>query len=130
MKALRKYLITLLVGFGLVALILWGKDLFGQTEPVKIYHILCDAFFAVGVVITSAGLLVFSANEGTFDMLSYGMTSFLDMFRKNKRNQYDTFFDYRMSKADKKVQFGFLLICGVFFLAVSFVMYYLYTLHK
>lgn len=130
MKALRKYLITLLVGFGLVALILWGKDLFGQTEPVKIYHILCDAFFVVGVVITSAGLLVFSANEGTFDMLSYGMTSFLDMFRKNKRNQYDTFFDYRMSKADKKVQFGFLLICGVFFLAVSFVMYYLYTLHK
>lgn len=130
MRALRKYLITLLIGFACVGLILWSKDIFGQDTPVKIYHILCDAFFAVGTVIVCAGLLVFSANEGTFDMLAYGMRSFMDMFRKNKLNKYDTFFDYRMSKADKKVRFGFLLICGAFFLAVSMVMYYLYSLHK
>lgn len=126
MKALRKYVITLLIGFAAVALILWSKDLFSQTEPQMIFHILCDAFFAVGVVMSSVGLLIFSSNEGTFDMIVYGVSSFFDMFRKVSKKKYDTFYDYRVSRADKKLGFGFLLICGFFFLAVSFVMLYLY----
>ena len=127
MKAFKKYLITLLIGFGAVALIAWSRDLFAQTAAVEVYHILCDAFFAVGVLITCVGLLVFSTNEGTFDMLVYGTKSFFDMFRKNKTLQYDTFYDYRMSRAEKKFPFGFLVICGVFFMAVSFVMLYCYN---
>ena len=63
MKTGKKYLITLLVGFAAVGLILWSKDIFAQTAPVDVFHILCDAFFAVGVVITSAGLLIFASNE-------------------------------------------------------------------
>ena len=127
MKALRKYVITLLIGFAAVALILWSKDFFSQTEPQKIFHILCDAFFVVGILLSSAGLLIFSSNEGTFDMLVYGVSSFVDMFRKQSKKKYDTFYDYRESRADKKLGFGFLLICGLFFLAVSFVMLYLYS---
>lgn len=126
MKALRKYLITLLIGFLAVALIAWSKDIFNQTAPVRVFHILTDAFFAVGVVMTSAGLLVFSSNEGTFDMIAYGLRSFVDIFRKTSQKKYDTFFDYRESRADKKIPFGFLLICGLFFLAISFIMYFLY----
>ncbi len=124
-----KYLITLFVGFAGVGAILWGKDIFSETEPQTIFHMLCDAFFAVGVVITGAGLLVFSANEGTFDALVYGVTSFLDMFRKERRMKYDTFFDYRHRKAEKKLSFGFIVLCGLFFLLVSFVMYYFYSRH-
>lgn len=130
MKALKKYLITLAAGFLAVAMILWSKDLFTQTEPVAIFHILCDAFFAVGVVTICAGLLVFSSNEGTFDILVYGMQSFLDMFRKVSKKKYDTFFDYKNSRADQKISFGFLLICGVFFFAVSMVMLYLYKQYQ
>lgn len=130
MKALKKYWITLLVGILAVGGIIWEKDIFSQTEPVRIFHILCDAFFVVGTVITCAGLLIFSSNEGTFDMLVYGVSSFFDMFRKTSRKQYDTFYDYREGRADKKIQFGFLLICGVFFLAVSFIMYFLYRQYK
>lgn len=126
MKALKKYLITLLIGFAGVALILWSKDILAQTELAAVFHILTDAFFAVGVVMTSAGLLVFSSNEGTFDMLVYGVRSFLDIFRKNKKNQFDSFYDYRESRADKKLPFGFIVICGLFFLAVSFVMLFIY----
>lgn len=126
MKAIRKYLITLLIGFAAVALIAWSKDIFNQTAPVSIFHILCDAFFAAGVFNTSAGLLIFSSNEGTFDMLVYGVKSFIGMFKKNNTRKYDTFYDYRASRQDKKVKFGFLLICGLFFLAISFVMYYFY----
>ncbi len=126
MKSLRKYLITLLVGFLFVAGILYSKDFFAQTDPVKIYHILCDAFFVVGVVFTGFGLLIFTTNEGTFDMMVYGVRSFFDLFRKNPDKKYPTFYDYRTSREEKKLKFGFLLICGLFFLAVSMVMYLLY----
>ena len=130
MKTFKKYLLTLLIGFVGVALILWSKDIFSQTEAVKIFHILTDAFFVVGVVMTSVGLLVFSSNEGTFDMLVYGTRVFLDMFRKVKKNQFETFYDYRVSRESQKMPFGFIVICGLFFLAVSFVMLYFYSQYQ
>ena len=121
MKALRKYLITIIVGLAAVAGIVWAKDIIAQTEPTKIYHILCDAFFAVGWVLFAAGVLVFTSNEGTFDMLAYGISSFIDLFRDKSRKKYATFFDYRESRGEKKFSFGFLILCGLAFLAVSLV---------
>ena len=126
MKSLKKYLIT--VGIGLVGVwfIIYLKDIFSQTELVKIFHILCDAFFAVGVVITGMGLLIFTTNEGVFDGLAYAVTSFINMFRRGDVKRYDTLYDYKASRSDKKVHFGFMLICGLFFMAVSMIMYLLY----
>ena len=126
MRTFKKYGITLLIGLLAVAGILWAKDIFAQTDPKSIYHILSDAFFAVGTVILCAGLLIFSSNGGTFDMLVYGVSSFLDMFRTVSRKKYDTFYDYRMSRAEKQLPFCFLVICGLIFMAVAFVMYWLY----
>lgn len=126
MRSIWKFLISLLVGFLCVAGIALTKDIFSQTEPVKVYHILCDAFFAVGVVMFNFGLLIFTTNEGVFDMAVYGLQSFFDLFRKHSMKKYETFYDYRMSRADKKLKFGFLLISGAILLAVSLIMYCLY----
>ena len=126
MRSIRKYLITLLVGFIGVCFIAYAKDVFVQTETVKVFHILCDAFFVVGVVITSVGLLIFSSNEGTFDMLVYGVSSFFDLFRKVSAKKYATFYDYRESRADNKIRFGSMLVCGLGFLAVAFIMFFIY----
>ena len=130
MKALYRFAIVLVIGLLLAALIAGSKGILSQTEPVRIFHILCDGFFVVGVVITSAGLLVFSSNEGTFDMLVYGVSSFLDLFRQTSKKKYETFYDYRSSRSEKKIKFGFILIAGLFFLAVSMVMYALYRMYK
>ncbi len=129
MREFRKYLITLLVGFAGVLVVLLSKDFFAQTALAKIFHILCDAFFAVGVIMSGMGLLIFTSNEGTFDMMVYGVRSFFDLFRKNPSKKYPTFYDYRTSREEKKLKFGFVLICGIFFIVVSLVMYYLYTLY-
>ena len=126
MKELKKYGITLLAGFAIVALILFGKDFFSQTDLEVIFHILSDAFFVSGVVITAVGLLVFSSNEGTFDMLVYGMDVFADFFRKKSRKKAPTYYDYKEMKAGKKIRFGFLVISGLFFLAIAFAMYLFY----
>lgn len=126
MKKVTKYLITLLVGLAIVFAIILSKDIFSQTQKVDIFHILCDASFVAGVLITCAGLLVFSSNEGTFDMLMYGLQSFADLFRKQKLRKYDTFYDYRESKSGKNVPFAFMLVCGLFYIAISLVMLYFY----
>lgn len=121
-----KYFITLLCGFAASMLIFLVKDIFSQTEAVNVFHILCDGFFAVGVVITAAGLLIFSSNEGSFDAMVYGVGSFIDMFRRTSKRKYETLYDYRESRSEKKVKFGFLLICGLFFILLAMVMYLFY----
>ncbi len=127
MKSFWKYFITLFVGFLGAFGVMTSKDLFSQTDPCTIFHILCDSFFVVGVVLTGFGLLVFCSNEGTFDMMIYGVRSFLDLFRKNATKKFPTFYDYKTSREDKKLKFGFMLICGLFFIAISLVMYYFYA---
>ncbi len=126
MRHLKKYLITLFAGLAAAAMIAYSKDIFAQSASQTVFHILSDSFFVVGVVITGIGLLVFSSNEGTFDMLAYGMRSFFDMFRKTSIKRYESFYDYRQERAEKKLSFGFMLLCGVFFLLVAAVMYLLY----
>ena len=126
MRTMRKNWITLLVEAALTTAIAFSKDVTEQKALVDVFHILCDAFFVSGTVTLCAGLLVLSSNEGTFDMLVYGVKTFMDCFRKERTMKYDTFYDYRVSREEKKLPYGFLLICGLIFLAVAFVMYFLY----
>jgi hypothetical protein len=127
MRSLKRYLITIGVGLLATLWIVWMKDIFSATEAVKVFHILTDAFFAVGVVITGFGLLIFTSNEGVFDGLVYGVSSFLSMFKKDQKRKYATLYDYKVSREGKRVSgFGFMLICGLFFLAISMVMFALY----
>ncbi len=124
MKAVKRYLIALAVGFGLVAYLLWQNDIFAQTETAKIFHILCDAFFVPGVLLVCIGLLIFSTNEGTFDGLTYAVKSFVNMFRKSSLRKYDTYYDYKASRKNRDTKFGYLIYCGLFLIAVSLVMLY------
>ncbi len=124
-KALR-YIITLLIGFVTAGVVAYSQGLFSQTETVKILHILSDSFCVPGVLITGLGALIFVSNEGGFDALSYGMTSFFDIFRKEKKNKYRTFYDYKQARAEKNLRCGYILICGLIFLATSLLLLWLY----
>ncbi len=126
MKVLKRYLITLAICLAGVGMIVWSKDIASQTSLEAIFHILSDAFFVIGVITAGLGLLVLASNEGTFDALSYGVGRFFDFFRKKKRMQYETFYDYRTAHAEKKARFGFLLICGLGITAIAVIMYLLY----
>ena len=126
MRSGKKFLIALLVDTVFAALVAVSRGVLDQTELVKVFHILCDSFFVVGVVTTSAGLLIFSSNEGTFDMLTYGMKVFLSMFKRDMSRKYETFHDYREARAETKVPFGFLVLSGLVMLAISMVMLYFY----
>ena len=120
MKTIYKYLITLGVGFAMAAFVAYSKNVFAQKELSMVFHILTDSFSLPAVLITGIGALAFVSNEGGFDALSYGLTSFFDMFRKEKKNKHKTFYDYKMEKAEKRGSVPyFVMIVGAFYILLA-----------
>lgn len=127
MKTINKYLIALGIGFALTAWVVLGNDIFNQTDMADILQILADGFTLPAVLLLGSGGLIFASNEGTFDSLVYGVRSFMDMFRKERKNEFKSFYDYKESKAEKRMSFGFLLISGLVFAVLTAITLVLYT---
>lgn len=104
-------------------LMAWSRGVFAQTNPLHVFRILSDSFLVVGILATCAALLLFVSNEGTFDMIAYGLRTFWSFFKRDMTRKYETFYDYRVAKQEKKVPFLFLLACGGIFLLMSLLMY-------
>lgn len=130
MTKFKKILITIAVGLLITFLIALFKGLPQQTETIDILHTLCDAFFVAGVLLMGSGMLVVSSNLGAFEMIVYGMTSFIDYFRKKSERKYETFYDYHIAREKNKTSFWFLLIIGGCFLVVSLIFLWLYEIVK
>ena len=119
---MKKYIITSSVGLVFAFLIALSKDVFTQSDLKTVYHILCDAFFVPGACITCFGLLVFSSNEGTFDMLVYGVKKFAGLFRdKTYTEKHKTFYDYKQALGEKKISFAYLIFVGLAFIGISMI---------
>ena len=127
MRSAIKYLITMLCGLGLAAWVAFNQNIMEKASMQDIFHVLTDAFFIPGVLILGAGALIFVTNEGAFDAITFGLKSFWSMFSKKLKRSKETYYDYRSARSEKKLPFGFLLICGAVFFAVSMVMLYLYN---
>ena len=126
MKNRKKFWISLCVCAVSTFLTACLLDVFGQTDPASVFRILSDSFLVVGMVATCIALLLFASNEGTFDMIVYGVATFWSVFRRDMWRKYDTFYDYRVARQEKKVPFLFLLACGIIFLLASALMYVVY----
>lgn len=129
MNSIKKYLITF--GLGIIAVlgIVWAKDIFEVTDTSTVFQILSDAFFAVGVIIAGFGLLIFASNEGVFDGLAYGVSLFFNMFKKDLKRKYATYYDYKESRKKVDLKLAFMSICGAFFILVSIIMYLFYRMY-
>lgn len=104
-----------------------AQGLFKQTDKSEIFKILSDAFFIPGVLVFGMGALIWCGNEGTFDMLAYGVRQFFGLFKRNPLDEkYKSFYDYREAKKQRKKSFGYLLIIGGCCLALSALFAYLY----
>jgi len=126
-KGFVRYAITTSVGFLITFLVLLAKDVFSLNVDKDIFHALTDAFFVAGILITGYGLLIISNNEGTFDMIAYGVTRFFDLFRRDiMKVKHKNFYEYHKAKREKKQSFGYLLIVGIAFIVISLIFLWLY----
>ncbi|MGN0818597.1 MAG: DUF3899 domain-containing protein [Candidatus Coproplasma sp.] len=122
MKKALKYIITAAIGLAVALIIMFTHNVTGQESVKPVLTILSDAFFVPGVILAGVGLLVWVSAGGVFDMLAYGAIMFFDLFRKDLSNRkYKDFYEYRQAKKEKNRDFGFLLLVGLVFIAVSIV---------
>lgn len=103
-------------------------------ETAKVFHILCSASFVVGVLTACIGGLVFIDNGGFFDIIFYGMYRFFTLFNFKKHPneiKYPTFYDYHVAQQQKPdTDFLFLVIVGVFYIALSMLFLYLWNVNN
>lgn len=125
MKKYLKYLITAGIGLFFTILIIIGKDAFGQKDIKDTYKVLADGFFVPGILLTCFGLLIFSSNEGTFDMLAFGVKWLVNTFKRDMKKM-ETFHDYRLARHENTKSFGYMCIVGLFFVAISAIFAMLY----
>ncbi len=130
MSFLKRFLIATGVGLGVFVLVLLAKDVFHETETHKVFQALSDAGFVPAVLLTGYGALVIATKGGTFDMLSYGLSCLFSMMRRDPTRKYKTFYDYRVAQSEKPRSFGYLLVAGAVFFALSvlFLVIYYHTL--
>ena len=127
MRDWLKYVITGSIGLGFALIIMLAKGVFNQEDTQQVYKILSDSFFVPGVCIAGFGLLIFASNGGTFDMLSFGMKKFFSLFKRDlKGTMNETFYDYRVAKEGTEKSFGYMIIVGLVFIAISVIFVVLY----
>lgn len=127
MKKYVKYLITAAIGLAIAFLIICLKGTFTKDNAKDVMHILTDAFFVAGVLISGYGILVIASNGGTFDMFAYGFISIFQFFKKDyKKRKYKDFYEYRKTKQASPRPFFYLVIVGLFYIAISMIFLILY----
>lgn len=118
-KKLLPYLICFAVGAAMFLAVIISNKIW-LLSGYDVFRLLSDACIVPGAIIGGIGALVFAANGGVFDMLSYAVLHLFDLFRPNVRNErYKNFFEYKQTKADRQHPFAHMLIVGVFFLVLS-----------
>ena len=124
------YLICALIGALVTVILICAKQIWAAESTSVVMQILSDSFLVPGVCLAGVGLIIFASNGGAFDMLSYAVLLFFNLFRRdvNKR-KYKDFYEYREAKKNRKTRMSFMLIVGLFFILMSviFLIVYLNT---
>ena len=126
-KKTRDFLIALAVGAGLtLAAVLVG--FLDQNRTVL--QVLCDGFTVSGVLLLCFSGLVWSRNQGTFDMISFGVSR-ITKFRYGKlddEERKESFYDYRQRKSATRQNATASLKAGAVYMALALVFLLLFFL--
>ena len=126
-KNILRYSIASAVGLALAFVILCFKNIFSQTDAVKVFQILCDAFFVTGICFACIGVIMLAGNGGAFDMLGYAFVMLFDALRKDiSKRKYKDFYEYRQAKKEKKRNVLYMFVVGGAFIAMSVIFLILY----
>ncbi len=89
-----------------------------------VFTCLSDGFFVTGVLYVGFGLLLFAANEGIFDIISYGFKSLLYLFTPIRKDpDAGGYYEYKMKKKESRKAIPYhITIIGAAFLvpAITF----------
>lgn len=126
----KTYVITALVGLAVSVYICFSRDIFGAETVADVITILSDAFFVPGTLFLCFGLILYAANEGIFDAISYGMKILGRSLRGKKDEKIidEEFHEYHKRVSQKKAKVKHFLLVGVanVIISVVFVIVYIF----
>ncbi|MBQ2914040.1 MAG: DUF3899 domain-containing protein [Clostridia bacterium] len=127
MKKWLEYLIISVLSLAAVLCVLFMQDSFQHSGELLLKD-LCNAFFVPGAVVLGIGLLIWTANGGTFDMIAFGVIKLFDLLKRDMTKvKYKTFYDYRQAQQDKKRSFTAYLIIGAVLMVIAVIFLILYN---
>ena len=130
-KILRKYFIATLCAAVFSSMILWLKEI-GEAEILSDkFKILSDAFTVPGVLLIMIGALIWTSTQGIFDGLGYSFGRIGSMFIPLYQKSFEhlTYYDYKMSKNDKRIKgYSFLFYVGIGFFVIGILFFVLYKI--
>ena len=122
-KTMKRYLTLSVIGLLGVYVVASLRGTFSMQGSELVAN-LCDSFTVPGAILVAIGGLLWVANDGFFDMISYGLKNGLHSLFPVYKLERKTFYDYKvekMKKRDKGVYVAFLLT-GLAFLAVAVIL--------
>lgn len=128
-----RWLVSFLVGGAIVALMAFGRGILEVEGAARVWRILCDGCFLAAVLLGGVGLMTFVSKEGTFDILSYGLLCFRNLFKRKAGRPLDeetgekmTFYDYKVAKRGTRSSQWYLVFVGLIYLALSLLCWYFF----
>ena len=124
----KKYGISLAATVVMVVAYALGENIAKQ-ELVNAIVLLSDAFAVPGFLFLFAGIIVWLANNGSFDAVGYLATAVVRFFIPGGNLQHESYGDYKERKNGKKTTgYGFLFVVGLACMAIAviFLCIYLY----
>ena len=122
---LIRYGVAFLIGAVIVLGMSWSRGLFAQTDPQRVYRVLCDGCFFAAVLLVGIGLMTLIAGEGTFDMAGFAFSLLVRaLSRKNiEQKENRSFYEYKKAKRERRKggPMWYLVFVGLFYLAGAFV---------
>lgn len=129
----KDLIVTAIVGLLIVSFSFFGSADRGYT----VVHRLCDGCFTTGVLFAGAGIILFCANRGAFNLFGYGAKFGLSLILPIGRNPWtangerETYFDYCQRKAEQEPKpVSHLLIIGGTYLLLAAVLLVIYMIQS
>lgn len=114
----KDYIIGIGIGAVMAFVIMLARGVFDAEDIATVMKAVCDGFFGAGALLAGIAGLTYSSNEGTFDMLSFGVKQVVRVFTVSKLER-QSFYDYRKHKMENPKPVLFLLLVGLGYLVLS-----------
>ena len=125
----KDFIKTTVSGVIITAAVIW----LSLNRGKNLTHALCDGFFVSGALLLCYAGLIFSSQQGTFDIFAYGISHLFKVrwpgfSTLSEEHEKETFADYRQRMdVKRKYPFGTLIAAGFFAViaVILLVVYYL-----
>ncbi len=107
-------------------LVAWGRGLFAGLGARFVLMTLCDSFFTVGILTFCWGVLIWTANGGIWDGLTFTFKTAFGRIRRDFESERKTFADYQKEREAKARSPRNPLLGGLILIGIAFVIYLFY----